>query len=233
MSQNQNPHNKSVNIWRFFRDYLKKNRAFIIASSIGGIIVSSMGLIVNTYEFFTLLKPPLKTESGWILVKITGWAEAEYNYSEQINGIGSYIPFMANKLNGTSNLTPIIYTDYPIDDILGDASDVKDVTVLKNTDFQGKIEGFASAINKRNSQTIQAFLVQALYKKKPVCIFVNGIRNNEKSLFFNIIRAHHISEENIKKYENLSKNIDARKNELKKLTEDTCTKIPKRHLFSQ
>lgn len=232
MSQNQN-NNKPKNVFRASLDYLKRNSSFIIASSIGGFIVSSMGLVIDTYEFLKLWNSSPETKSGWVLVKINGWAEAEYNSSEQIGGIRGYIPFITNKLHGSSNLTPMIYTDYPVESVVTEASDEKDVSVLKNTDFKGEIEGIGKRTDKRNSQTLQAFLIQASKKNKPVCLFVHGIRDNEKSLFFNIIKAHYVTEHD-EEYNKLPEEFGVRENKLKELTKKACKTEPKDiYLFDQ
>ena len=220
-----NSQNSVGNFWSNIKSILQNNRTVYIASILGGITVSGVGLFVDTVQFISLLSPdldPNKTKSGWILTKIVGWAETSYNKAEQVGGIANFFPFFSGRINGTSSLTPMIYTDLPTDNVNTGTSSQKDVSVLINIDFKGKVKGFAHPINKRNSQTLQAKLIQASVKKKPVCLFVHGTRDNEKSLFYNILRVDTIEKTHEEKYNQIHEDDNERKTQLDQLTIDAC-----------
>jgi hypothetical protein len=158
--------------------FLQNNTTVLIAATIAGNLnlFSLIGLMADVAQLteFISSKPKLKPE--WVLVKVTGWSVGYYNNS--------------NELKGTSKLTSMIYTDYKVtDNDLDNARyQKKDFSVLKNVDYVGRLPGDSSETFKRNSQTIQARLIQASKNEEPVCLRVYGKRNNNKSQFFNIVK---------------------------------------------
>ncbi|MGK7921788.1 MAG: hypothetical protein AB4080_17480, partial [Trichodesmium sp.] len=195
MTTQQNPNNQNNpgnqqnrNLFHRFIKSIRDNGTLIVAGTIGGIISSSMGFVVDFVEFQQLIQRDTSNyKSGWVLVKIAGYSVTSYDFAEQ-QGTDRLRSFFVQRLTGISKLTPMIYTDrQPTDSFLNKGASPKyDISVLKNVDYVGKILGIARPISKRNSQTLHARLIQASINEEPVCLFVYGIRDNEKSQFLNI-----------------------------------------------
>lgn len=186
-----------------------------MAGTVGGLMVSFIGITVDLATFWSLVYPktdPSKYKEGWVIVKIKGWSETSYDQAEKLEGPGWFLGrFFAQRLRGTSRLTPMIYTDYkPKEAIInGGSSEADDVSVLINVDYEGEVRGWANKANKRNSQTLHARLIQAYSSQEPVCIFVYGIRNNRTSEFLNILQFQEIRKDFVNQYNALAKNDDA------------------------
>lgn len=207
------------NFWGRCSTFLQNNTKVLIAATIAGNmahLIGFMASVVQLTEFVnskpTNPKPTVVTDQ-WVLVKITGWSVGFYN---------------SNELEGTSRLTPIIYTDHqPADIHLNSGTSPKeDFSVLKNVDYVGKLPKDANQkIVKRNSQTLQARLIQASKNEEPVCLRVYGERNNNKSQFFNIVQFKtvepKIQPEIQKEYDEL-KNKNHSDKDYKELTQRGC-----------
>ncbi|NES65671.1 MAG: hypothetical protein F6K24_10605 [Okeania sp. SIO2D1] len=221
---------------RFIQPILNNSKVIFagtIAGAIGGFIVSTMGFVVDFVEFQQLLKRDTSNyKSGWVLVKITGSSVTSYDSAEQ-QGTDGLKAFFVQKLKGTSKLTRMIYTDdQPTDELLNQGvSPEYDISVLKNVDYVGEIDGFANTIpiSKRNSETLNARLIQASRNEEPVCLFVYGIRDNEKSQFLNILDLKTVDKQYQDQYNNLKKEENSQEEnsqkklvELVELTEGAC-----------
>ncbi|NER01994.1 MAG: hypothetical protein F6K17_04750, partial [Okeania sp. SIO3C4] len=140
--------------------------------------------------------------------------------------------FFVQRLKGTSKLTPMIYTDHkPTDRVLNQGiSPDKDISVLKNVDYQGTIPGITKPISKRNSQTLHARLIQASRNEEPVCLLVYGIRDNEKSQFLNIVDFQTVNQNFQADYNTriTEENPQKKQEKLVELTGDVC---PGKSLF--
>ncbi|MGB3508440.1 MAG: hypothetical protein WBA93_04225 [Microcoleaceae cyanobacterium] len=240
MTGQQNPNNQNTqtnqpqNLLNRFIKSIRKNSTLIVVATIGGIMSNIIGAVVDFVEFQGLLYPQRDTsnyESGWILVKITGWSETSYDFAEQ-HETGGLRAFFVQRLKGTSKLTSMIYTDdKPMDiDINRGVSPENDISVLKNVDYEGKIPGIIKPISKRNSQTLHARLIQAHVSEEPVCLFVYGIRDNEKSQFLNIVYFQTVNQNFQADYNTFitEENPQKKQKKLVELTGDVC---PGKSLF--
>lgn len=198
--------NALLNFWNRHARSVRQSTTLIFATTVGNIIANFVALSVTLIDFKELIFPNTDTsnyKAGWILVKIKGWSVTSYNPKEKIDGLGS---FFFQPLRGTSQLTPMIYTDLKIDEstLISGFSKEDDVSVLTNEDYNGSVKGLAKPIDKRNSQTLQASLIQAYSSQEPICLFVYGIRKNDPSQFLNILQVKNIRKEYINKYNALS-----------------------------
>ena len=203
------------NFWGRCSTFLQNNTKVLIAATIAGNmahLIGFMASVVQLTEFVnskpTNPKPTVVTDQ-WVLVKITGWS------------VGSYKP---NELQGTSKLTPIIYTDNQPTDmhLTSGISPKEDFSVLKNVDYVGILPQDANEKTvKRNSQTLQARLIQASKNEEPVCLRVYGKRDNSKSQFFNIVQFKTVEPEIQKEYDEL-KNKNHSDKDYKELTQRGC-----------
>ena len=207
------------NFWGRCSTFLQNNTTVLVAATIAGnmaYLIEFMASVVQLTEFVnskpTDPKPTVVTDQ-WVLVKITGWSAAFYN---------------SNELQGTSKLTPIIYTDNQPTDmhLTSGISPKEDFSVLKNVDYVGILPQDANEKTvKRNSQTLQARLIQASKNEEPVCLRVYGERNNNKSQFFNIVQFKtvepKIQPEIQKEYDEL-KNKNHSDKDYKELTQRGC-----------
>lgn len=178
---------KPPSIWEKLFNVNTKEALLVAGASFVGTM---LGLFVDWMQLIETFKvDPSGNNSGWIMVKITGFSK------------GSYGP---SQLKGSSNLTSLIYTDQqPSDDFLNlGQSQRKDFSVLKNVDDESKLPN-GNLVSKRNTQTFQARLVQASRNEEVVCLFVYGIRDNEKSQFLNILKFKTVDQDNQDKYNNL------------------------------
>ena len=186
------------NFWGRCLTFLQNNTTVLIAATIAGNLVTLIGVMADVAQLTEFVIPKsTKTIDQWALVKITGWS------------VGSYD---SKKLKRTSKFTTLIYTDYQVADthLKGGTSPVEDFSVLKNVDYIGKLpEDVKTQANndkktkKRNSQTIQARLIQASKNEEPVCLRVYGIRDNSKSQFSNIVQLIPVKQETQNKYNDL------------------------------
>ena len=207
------------NFWGRCSTFLQNNTKVLIAATIAGNmahLIGFMASVVQLTEFVnskpTNPKPTVVTDQ-WVLVKITGWSVVSYDF---------------NRLKGISKLTPIIYTDHqPADTHLNSGKSPKeDFSVLQNVDYVGILPQDANEKTvKRNSQTLQARLIQASKNEEPVCLRVYGKRNNNKSQFFNIVQfktvESKIQPEIQKEYDEL-KNKNHSDKDYKELTQRGC-----------
>lgn len=172
------------NFWGRCRTFLQNNTKVLIAATIAGNVAHLIGFMASVVQLTEFVNPkptnpkPTVLTDQWVLVKITGWSVGFYN---------------SNELEGTSKLTALIYTDYQVADthLKEGTSPVEDFSVLKNIDYVGKLPEDAKTqanndkkTEKRNSQTIQARLIQASKNEEPVCLRVYGKRDNNNSQFF-------------------------------------------------
>lgn len=201
--------NSWLRFWNKHGKSFRQNTTLILATTVGGIIANSIGFSVNLAAFLDLLYPKKDNyKAGWVLVKIKGWSVTSYDQGEKMDGLGRFFP---QRLQGTSQLTPMIYTDQKsnADTLNSGRSKEDDVSVLVNVDYEGEVPEQANKINKRNSQTFQARLIQAYSSQEPVCLFVYGIRNNPRSKFFNILEFREVSKDYVNQYNALTKREDA------------------------
>jgi hypothetical protein len=202
---------------------IKRNKTVLIGATLAGFMSNFIGFIVDIVEFKTLINPePTDLSHEWVLVKITGYSVASYDFAEQ-PGTDMLKAFFTNKLEGISKLTPMIYTDHkPTDlDLSSGKSQNKDFSVLKNVDYVGQLPGAPRETVKRNSQTFQARLIQASKNEEPVCLRVYGKRGNNNSEFFNIVEFKTVKQEIQNEYNNL-KNKNNSQKDYKELTERAC-----------
>ena len=202
---------------------IKRNKTVLIGATLAGIMSNFIGFIVDIVEFKTLINPePTDLSHEWVLVKITGYSVASYDFAEQ-PGTGMLKAFFTNKLEGISKLTPLIYTDYKVTDneLYTDRYQHKDFSVLKNVDYVGTLPGDPNETFKRNSQTFQARLIKASKNEEPVCLRVYGKRDNNNSQFFNIVQFKTVEPEIQKEYDEL-KNKNHSDKDYKELTQRGC-----------
>ena len=175
---------------------------------------------------------------GWILVKITGTGIVSYDPYEQVEGFARYLPFLWNPPDAKSRIWPMIYTDSLTDFLDSGKSYKYDASVLVNKDITEKSlttkpssKIYAASKEKINSQTFQSRLMRAHETKEPVCILVYGVRDNKKSRFLDILDIEGVSEEIKTKYNQLPGYQDKKRaNEIAKLTQEACTKQPRKYL---
>ncbi|MDE5082382.1 MAG: hypothetical protein O4859_14395, partial [Trichodesmium sp. St18_bin1] len=164
------------NFWGKCVTFVNNNKTVLIAATIAGNLANLLTIMSSVVQLTEFVNPiPTGLTDQWVLVKITGWSVGSYNSQD---------------LKGTSKLTPIIYTDnQPADmHLTSGISPKEDFSVLKNVDYVGILPQDANQKTvKRNSQTLQARLIQASKNEEPVCIRVYGKRDNSKSEFFNIV----------------------------------------------
>ncbi|MDJ0519691.1 MAG: hypothetical protein QNJ74_26655 [Trichodesmium sp. MO_231.B1] len=237
--RNPDPNNlrnqQNRNLFQRFIQSIRRNSTLILVATLGGFMTNIIGFTVDFVEFQGLLYPERDTsnyKSGWVLAKITGYSVTSYDFAEQ-HGTGGLKAFFVQRLKGTSQLTSMIYTDYqPTDSYLNDGdSPENDISVLKNVDYEGKFPTSAKdKKSKRNSQTFQARLIQASRNKEPVCLFVYGIRDNDKSQFLNILKFKTIDQKDQDDYNTLIKEENPQKKQ-KKLVELTGDVCPGKTLF--
>ncbi len=235
MTTQQNPNNQNnpgnqpnPNLFHRFIQSIRQNSTLIVVATLGGVMSNIIGFSVDFVEFIGLLSPERDIsnyKSGWVLVKITGWSVTSYDFAEQ-HGTDGLRAFFVQRLEGTSKLTRMIYTDdQPTDQLLNEGASPKDdISVLKNVDYVGEIGDVVAKpilISKRNSGTLHARLIQASRNEEPVCLFVYGIRDNEKSQFLNILDFKTVDKQYQDEYNNLKKE-DNSQNKLVKLTERAC-----------
>ena len=209
------------NFWGRCSTFLQNNTKVLIAATIAGNMAHLIGFMASVVQLTEFVNPkptnpkPTVLTDQWVLVKITGWSVGFYN---------------SNELEGTSKLTPLIYTDYQVADthLKGGTSPVEDFSVFKNVDYIGKLpEDAKTKANsdkktvKTNSQTIQARLIQASKNEEPVCLRVYGKRDNNNSEFFNIVEFKTVKQEIQNEYNNL-KNKNNSQKDYKELTERAC-----------
>ncbi|NES79396.1 MULTISPECIES: hypothetical protein [Okeania] len=238
MTTSQNPNNQNTQanqknfLHRFIESFRRNSTVFVVAT-IASIMISIIGFVVDFVEFQAIIHPPIDIsnyKSGSVLVKITGWSETSYNFAEQ-DGTDGLRAFFVQRLKGKSEQTSMIYTDHqPTDRMLNKGvSPEKDISVLKNVDYEGTIPDITKPISKRNSQTLLARLIQASRNEEPVCLFVYGIRDNEKSQFLNIIDFKTVNQNFQDEYNTLIKeeNLHRKQDKLVKLTGDACSGLGK------
>ena len=222
-TQSTNSQGNQQNSLNRLIESIKRNKTVLIGATLAGFMSNFIGFIVDIVEFKTLINPePTDLSHEWVLVKITGYSVASYDFAEQ-PGTGMLKAFFTNKLGGISKLTPVIYTDYKVTDneLDTDRSQHKDFSVLKNVDYVGTLPGDPNETFKRNSQTFQARLMKASKNEEPVCLRVYGKRDKNNSQFFNIVQFKTVKPENQKKYDEL-KNKNHSLEDYKKLSNSVC-----------
>jgi hypothetical protein len=185
MSNRSNKPNLSSQV-KNLCDSVRKNSALAIVGSFGGIAVYLMGVLVNYIALQdTITKPDPRSGEGWILVKITG-----FGYTSYSDNVWNILPWNNRYLSRSSRIISMIYTDAIPDTSKINEADTNphDVSVLKNQDFDGKVAFQTGNFAKKNSQTLQSYLMQAKELKSPVCLYVYGIRNGQDSHFLNILK---------------------------------------------
>ena len=210
------------NLWSRCVTFLQNNTIVLIAATLTGNLFNLLGIMADVAQLteFISSKPKLKPE--WVLVKITGYSVASYDFAEQ-PGTGMLKAFFTNKLEGISKLTPLIYTDYKVTDneLDTDRYQHKDFSVLKNVDYVGTLPGDPNETFKRNSQTFQARLMKASKNEEPVCLRVYGKRDNNNSQFFNIVQFKTVEPEIQKEYDEL-KNKNHSDTQYQELIQRAC-----------
>ena len=222
-TQSTNSQGNQQNSLNRLIESIKRNKTVLIGATLAGFMSNFIGFIVDIVEFKTLINPePTDLSHEWVLVKITGYSVASYDFAEQ-PGTGMLKAFFTNKLGGISKLTPVIYTDYKVTDneLDTDRSQHKDFSVLKNVDYVGTLPGDPNETFKRNSQTFQARLMKASKNEEPVCLRVYGKRDNNNSQFFNIVQFKTVEPGIQKKYDEL-KNKNHSDTQYKELIQDAC-----------
>ena len=200
--------------------FLQNNTTVLIAATIAGNLANILTIMSTVVQFTEVVNPKSTgLTDQWVLVKITGWSVGSYKPKGW--SVGSYSP---NELQGTSKLTPIIYTDNQPTDmhLTSGISPKEDFSVLKNVDYVGILPQDANEKTvKRNSQTLQARLIQASKNEEPVCLRVYGKRDNSKSQFFNIVQFKTVEPEIQKEYDKL-KNKNNSDTKYQELTQRAC-----------
>lgn len=222
-TQSTNSQGNQQNSLNRLIESIKRNKMVLIGATLAGFMSNFIGFIVDIVEFKTLINPePTDLSHEWVLVKITGYSVASYDFAEQ-PGTGMLKAFFTNKLEGISKLTPLIYTDYKVTDneLDTDRYQHKDFSVLKNVDYVGTLPGDPNETFKRNSQTFQARLMKASKNEEPVCLRVYGKRDNNNSQFFNIVQFKTVEPGIQKKYDEL-KNKNHSDTQYKELIQDAC-----------
>ena len=198
------------NFWGRCLTFLQNNTTVLIAATIAGNLANILTIMSTVVQFTEVVNPKSTgLTDQWVLVKITGWSVGSYNF---------------NRLKGTSKLTPIIYTDNQPTDmhLTSGISPKEDFSVLKNVDYVGILPQDANEKTvKRNSQTLQARLIQASKNEEPVCLRVYGKRDNNNSQFFNIVQFKTVEPEIQKEYDEL-KNKNHSLEGYKKLSNSVC-----------
>ena len=198
------------NFWGRCSTFLQNNTKVLIAATIAGNLANILTIMSTVVQFTEVVNPKSTgLTDQWVLVKITGWSVGFYN---------------SNELEGTSRLTPIIYTDHqPADIHLNSGTSPKeDFSVLKNVDYVGILPQDANEKTvKRNSQTLQARLIQASKNEEPVCLRVYGKRDNNNSQFFNIVQFKTVEPEIQKEYDEL-KNKNHSDTQYQELIQRAC-----------
>jgi hypothetical protein len=194
-------------------DSVRKNSALAIVGSFGGIAVYLMGVLVNYIALQdTMTRPDPRSGEGWILVNITG-----FGYTSYSDNAWNILPWNNRYLSRSSRIISMVYTDAISDLSKINEADTNphDVSVLKNSDFDGKVSFQTGNFIKKNSQTFQSYLMQAKESKIPVCLYVYGIRNGQESHFLNILKVKplKVNLKTLPDYENRTK-----------LAEDSCGK---------
>lgn len=182
-----------------------QNRGFLIASMLGSFAAPFLGLIVDSATIISWLSNTHENYEGWVMLKVNGIGLANYINAEQRSGLRRYLPWN-DRLSGQSTSTALVYTSLiPIasDGNLPNISQNPDFSVLENTDAEVDFSDEA-LFRKRNTQTIQAFLVDAKQKDIPVCLKVYGQRDNNRSLYLNIVRVKKPSLDSIESYQSLA-----------------------------
>ncbi|NEQ38650.1 MAG: hypothetical protein F6K40_21215 [Okeania sp. SIO3I5] len=227
----QNLLDKLIELLQRFLKFIGKNSTRILLIPIA--VFYTIKITLSIVQFIDFIYPPIDIsnyKSGWVLVKITGWSETSSDFAKQ-DGTDQLRAFFVQRLKGKSKQTSIIYTDdQPTDRMLNKGvSPEKDISVLKNVDYQGKIPGIIKPISKRNSQTLLARLIQASRNEEPVCLFVYGIRDNDKSQFLNIVDFKTVNQNFQDEYNTLIKeeNPQRKQDKLVKLTGDACSDLDK------
>ena len=222
-TQSTNSQGNQQNSLNRLIESIKRNKMVLIGATLAGFMSNFIGFIVDIVEFKTLINPePTDLSHEWVLVKITGYSVASYDFAEQ-PGTGMLKAFFTNKLEGISKLTPLIYTDYKVTDneLDTDRYQHKDFSVLKNVDYVGTLPGDPNETSKRNSQTFQARLIKASKNEEPVCLRVYGKRDNNNSQFFNIVQFKTVEPEIQKEYDEL-KNKNHSNTQYQELTQRAC-----------
>jgi hypothetical protein len=203
-------HTHTQNFWGKCVTFVNNNKTVLVAATIAGNLANILTIMSTVVQFTEVVNPKSTgLTDQWVLVKITGWS------------VGSYKP---NELQGTSKLTPIIYTDNQPTDmhLTSGISPKEDFSVLKNVDYVGILPQDANEKTvKRNSQTLQARLIQASKNEEPVCLRVYGKRDNSKSQFFNIVQFKTVEPEIQKEYDEL-KNKNHSDTQYQELTQRAC-----------
>ena len=218
--ENQENQENQEHLWNRWIKSIKKNKVIFFGAFLAGVMSNVIGFVVDFVDFQALINPePTNLSHEWILAKITGYSVAFYDFPKQ-PGTSILKAFSTNKLEGISKLTPMIYTDHkPTDrDLSSSRSENKDFSVLINIDYVGQLDGDSKEIEKRNSQTLQARLIQASKNEEPVCLRVYGKRDHKNSQFFNIVEFKTITQENQNKY-NEKKNSHT---DYQQLIQDAC-----------
>ena len=207
---NTHTHTHTQNFWGKCVTFVNNNKTVLVAATIAGNLANILTIMSTVVQFTEVVNPKsTKAIDDWVLVKITGWSVVSYDF---------------NRLKGISKLTPIIYTDHqPADTHLNSGQSPKeDFSVLQNVDYVGILPQDANEKTvKRNSQTLQARLIQASKNEEPVCLRVYGKRDNSKSQFFNIVQFKTVKQEIQNEYNNL-KNKNNSQKDYKELTERAC-----------
>jgi hypothetical protein len=180
-----------------FSEILKKIRSHagtVAASFVAFALFNSLNTIssfVTTYNYVTA---PHKDEyEGWILVRITGFGYTLYPESNLIIDFSNPSASTNRYLSRSSRIITMIYTD-AVKKIEKDINNgnVKDydTSVLTNTDAKVSLRGERNnnEYDKNNSQTFQSQLALSKELKKPVCLYVKGVRDGRRSTFLNIIK---------------------------------------------
>jgi hypothetical protein len=167
--------------WQYFR------KLPIIAFSIGVATCNLASHFLTCIEIANLINSSTQLEyEGWIIVKINGFGAVSYDSNFILDYFNSQ-----SGLSRNSKITTTIFTDAlpPAEKInRGDIKNI-DVSVLTNMDYQGYLKGNKTdKYRKIHSQTFQSQLVAAKESKIPVCLYVGGIRDGNKSTYLNILK---------------------------------------------
>ncbi len=233
--------NQAIKLIKSTRYFVKKNAGLYLAFLFALGTLNIVSAFVSTVEFLAILKPKTDNNNykiGWILVKVTGTEIVSYEPYEQVEGFARHLPFLWDAPDAKSRFWSMIYTDSPTGSLDSGISNQYDVSVLVNKDITEKSLTtkppagiYAARKEKINSQTFQSRLMRAHETKEPVCILVYGVRDNKKSRFLDILDVEGVSEEIKTKYNQLPDYQDKKRvNEIGKLTQEACTKHPRKYL---
>ena len=116
-TQSTNSQGNQQNSLNRLIESIKRNKMVLIGATLAGIMSNFIGFMVDIVEFKTLINPePTDLSHEWVVVKITGYSVASYDFAEQ-PGTGMLKAFFTNKLEGISKLTPQLKADKIMTDI--------------------------------------------------------------------------------------------------------------------